>query len=72
MNYKNDYLCNLYDNSVVGLGAVACKDYKESNVVIVGNPGKIVKRNITWNRQNSYHLEIKQNNSREYKNDCQA
>lgn len=37
---------------------VACKDYKEDNVIIAGNPGKIIKRNITWDRRNPYHLNL--------------
>lgn len=47
----------IHDNCIIAGGAVVCKDYKESGVVIAGNPGKIVKRNITWNRKNPYHLK---------------
>lgn len=47
----------IYDNSIIGGGAVAYKDYEESNVVIAGNPGKIVRRNITWDRRNTYFLQ---------------
>ncbi len=45
------------NNCIVGGGAVAVKDYKEDNVVIAGNPAKIIKRGITWDRPNAYHLE---------------
>lgn len=51
---------HIYDNSVVAGGAVACKDYKESGVVIAGNPGKIVKRGITWSRMNPWGFEQKE------------
>lgn len=47
----------IHDNSIIGGGAVAYKDYEESNVVIAGNPGKIVRRNITWDRRNTYFLQ---------------
>ena len=46
----------IYDNSIIGGGAVAYKDYKENNVIIAGNPGKIVRENISWDRRNSYDL----------------
>lgn len=47
----------IHDNSIIGGGAVAYKDYEEENVIIAGNPGKIVRRNITWDRRNPYNLE---------------
>lgn len=45
------------NHCIVGGGTVAVKDYPENNVIIVGNPGKIVKRNITWDRRSTYLLE---------------
>ncbi len=48
----------IYDNSIVSGGAVCYCDYVESNVVIAGNPGKIVKRGITWDRSNPYTLSM--------------
>lgn len=50
---------HIYDNSIIASGAVACKDYKESNVIIAGNPGMIVKWGVTWSRFNSYAIEQK-------------
>ena len=50
---------HIHKNSIISGGSVAYKDYKESGVVIAGNPGKIVKRNITWNRMNVYDLKRK-------------
>ena len=35
-------------NSVVGWGSIVTKKFDEENVVIVGNPAKIVKRGINW------------------------
>lgn len=48
------------NNCIVGGGTVACKDYKEDNVIIAGNPGKIIKRGITWDRKNPYRLQLEQ------------
>ncbi len=50
------------NNCIIGGGTVACKDYKEDNVIIAGNPGKIIKRNITWDRRNPYHLQLARDN----------
>ena len=47
----------IHDNCIVGIGSVLTKDYKESNVVIAGNPAKIVKKDISWHRQNPYELQ---------------
>lgn len=38
------------DNSIIGNSAVVCGEFRESNVIIAGNPAKIIKRNIDWNR----------------------
>lgn len=38
------------DGCVVGMGSVVTGTFSEENCVIVGNPAKIVKRNIAWNR----------------------
>ena len=35
-------------NSVVGWGSIVTKKFDEENVIIVGNPAKIVKRGINW------------------------
>lgn len=35
---------------VVGNGSVVTKSYDENNVVIAGNPAKIVKRGVTWSK----------------------
>ena len=40
------------DNSVVAAGTVCCKEYTEPNVVIAGNPGQIIRRNVCWARCN--------------------
>lgn len=38
------------DGSVVGIGSMVTKAFATDNVVIVGNPARIVKENIHWTR----------------------
>lgn len=38
----------LKDYTIVGTGALVTKQYEESNIVLGGNPAKIIKKNITW------------------------
>lgn len=38
------------DNSIIGMSSVAAGKFTESNIIIAGNPAKIIKRNIYWNR----------------------
>ncbi len=44
-------------NSIVGANAVVAGSFKTENVVIVGNPAKIIKTNVTWNRQDPWQEE---------------
>lgn len=39
------------ENSVVAATTTLCKEYNESNVVIAGVPGKIVKHQINWSNE---------------------
>jgi len=39
------------DNSIAGLGAVIAGKFDEPNVVIAGNPAKIVKHDVNWDRK---------------------
>ena len=52
------------NHCIIGGGAVAYKDYHEDNCIITGNPGKIVKREITWDRRNTYDLSKIENTER--------
>lgn len=45
---KNTKISN---NSVIGLGSVVTKEFDSENVVIAGNPAKVVKENICWDRK---------------------
>lgn len=38
------------DNSIIGNSAVVSGKYNEKNVIIAGNPAKVVKKGVDWNR----------------------
>lgn len=38
----------LPDNSVVGINSLVTRSFKQSNILIGGNPAKILKENINW------------------------
>lgn len=38
------------DNTVIGMSSLVNKPFTESNVILSGLPAKIIKRNITWDR----------------------
>ena len=44
------------DNSVVGMGTITKNQFGEENVVIAGVPGRIVRRNINWDKSNKWPL----------------
>ena len=39
------------NGSVVGTGSVITKEFMRENSIIVGNPAKVVKDNIIWNKK---------------------
>jgi acetyltransferase-like isoleucine patch superfamily enzyme len=39
------------DNSIVGTGAIVTKKYGQNNVVLAGNPARIIKEEIDWVRE---------------------
>lgn len=39
------------DNSIVGAGAVVTKVFNESNIIIAGNPARIIRNDIGWRRE---------------------
>ena len=50
---KNAKICKntiIADNCVVGFSSIVTRQFETPNCVIAGNPAKVVKENITWNR----------------------
>ncbi|UPO97393.1 acyltransferase [Cetobacterium somerae] len=39
---------NILKGSVIGINSVVTKSYDEENIIIAGNPAKIIKRGIIW------------------------
>lgn len=38
----------IMDNSIIGARTLLNKEFLEGNILIAGNPGKMIKRNINW------------------------
>ena len=39
------------DNTIVASGSICTKRYEENNVILAGNPAKIVKNDVNWDRK---------------------
>lgn len=48
---KNTKLSN---GTIVGSRSVVTRGYDENDIVLAGNPAKIVKKNVSWNRKTAY------------------
>lgn len=46
------------DNSIVGFNAVVASKFTQPNIVITGNPAKMVKENINWNRLSPQNYQL--------------
>lgn len=49
MDVKINKNTKISDDSIVGWGSIVTKKFDDKNVIIAGNPAKIVKQNIKWN-----------------------
>ena len=38
------------DNSIVATGSIVTREFKDKNVLIAGNPAKIIKEGVDWSR----------------------
>lgn len=41
----------IQSNTIVGAGSICNSQYNDSFCIVAGNPGKIVKRNVDWDRK---------------------
>ena len=46
------------DDSIIGWGSIVTKKFNEPNVVLAGNPAKIVKRAINWNFRDLHNYQV--------------
>ena len=40
---------HIASNSVIGAGSIVASSFEESNVIIAGNPARVIKKGIDWN-----------------------
>lgn len=53
---KNSYIA---DNCIVGMKSVVAGKFEEPNCVIAGNPARVVKHNVNWDRLPIPRFELK-------------
>ena len=46
----------LPNNTIVGACSLVTKKFSEENLIIAGNPAKIIRKNATWHRDNQCQL----------------
>ena len=51
---KNTYLAS---DTIVGAKSVVSKGFKESNIILAGNPAQIIKTGVQWHHQTPAFLE---------------
>lgn len=51
------------DDSIVGWASVVTKKFDDKNVIIAGNPAKIVKKDINWNFRDLQNYQIYRKNN---------
>ncbi|MCH3978053.1 MAG: hypothetical protein LKJ94_01950 [Candidatus Methanomethylophilus sp.] len=44
-------------NDIIGCGSILTKYYPENNIILAGNPARIVKINVNWDRRNLINYE---------------
>lgn len=45
---------DIKDNSIIGASSVVANRFMNSNIAIAGNPARVVKENINWDRKTAY------------------
>ncbi|MDO5055541.1 MAG: acyltransferase [Pasteurella oralis] len=54
----------LDNNIVIGAGSIVTNSVNDSNVIIAGNPAKVIKTNIDWNRWTPFEYQQKFNSKK--------
>jgi len=49
---------NIADNSIIGAHSLVNKSFYDRNVIIAGNPAKIIKREVNWCRENTNNFNL--------------
>lgn len=47
----------IHENSIVAKEAIVTKNFNKKNIIIAGNPAKVVKEDINWNRADPFTKE---------------
>jgi acetyltransferase-like isoleucine patch superfamily enzyme len=45
------------DNTIVGMGSIVTKSFSKENTIIAGNPARIIKENVDWDRRDIINME---------------
>lgn len=49
------------DDSIIGWGSIVTRKFDETNVILAGNPAKIIKKDINWNFRDLQNYRIYRN-----------
>ena len=49
------------DDSIIGWGSIVTRKFEETNVILAGNPAKIIKKDINWNFRDLQNYRIYKN-----------
>ncbi|MDR0586996.1 MAG: acyltransferase [Treponema sp.] len=44
-------------NTIIGMGSIITKSFSKENTIIAGNPARIIKENIEWDRRDIINME---------------
>lgn len=56
-NVKISKFAKISDNSIIGWSSVVSKKFEERNVIIAGNPAKVIKNNVNWDNLSPHNYK---------------